>query len=79
MASALYVAYLLVLMTKAYSELRAMPFFGTLISVLKIINKNWLSLIFDLDMRLKFLTLLVLFVLGISISVTLFRFGVGKN
>lgn len=55
-ASALYVAYLLVLMTKAYSELRAMPFF---------------------DMRLKFLTLLVLFVLGISISVTLFRFGVG--
>jgi len=32
-ASALYVAYLLVLMTKAYSELRAMPFFGRLIHI----------------------------------------------
>lgn len=32
-ASALYVAYLLVLMTKAYSELRAMPFFGILILI----------------------------------------------
>lgn len=29
------------------------------------------------DMRLKFLTLLVFFVLGISISVTFFRFGIG--
>nr|CAG4634689.1 EOG090X03I5 [Alona affinis] len=56
LASGLYLVYLLLLMTKAYSELRAMPFF---------------------DMRLKFLTLLVLFVLCISISVTVFRFGVG--
>nr|CAG4643098.1 EOG090X03I5 [Ilyocryptus agilis] len=55
-AAGIYLAYLVVLIIKAYSELRAMPFF---------------------DMRLKFSTLLVLFVLGISISVTFFRFGVG--
>lgn len=29
------------------------------------------------DMRLKFMTLLVLFVLGISLSVTALRFGIG--
>nr|SVE76910.1 EOG090X03I5 [Daphnia lumholtzi] len=55
-ASAVYLAYLVLLMIKVYSELRSMPFF---------------------DMRLKFLTLLVLFVLGISISVTFFRYGIG--
>ncbi|XP_046655342.1 transmembrane protein 181-like [Daphnia pulicaria] len=55
-ASAIYLAYLVLLMIKAYSELRSMPFF---------------------DMRLKFLTLLVLFVLSISISVTFLRYGIG--
>nr|CAG4649198.1 EOG090X03I5 [Scapholeberis mucronata]SVE93522.1 EOG090X03I5 [Scapholeberis mucronata] len=54
-ACPVYLAYLGLLIIRAYSELRSMPFF---------------------DMRLKFLTLLVFFVLGISISVTFFRFGI---
>nr|CAG4640732.1 EOG090X03I5 [Eulimnadia texana] len=54
-AAAVYLAYLLLLMLKAYRELRNMPFF---------------------DMRLKFMTLLVLFVLCMSISVTTLRFGI---
>lgn len=48
--------YLALLILKAYSELRSMPFF---------------------DMRLKFLTLLMLFVLSVTLSVTMCRFGFG--
>nr|CAG4636043.1 EOG090X03I5 [Eubosmina coregoni]SVE69704.1 EOG090X03I5 [Eubosmina coregoni] len=55
-ASGIYLVYLTILVTRAYTELRAMPFF---------------------DMRLKFLTILMLFVLIVSISVTFFRYGVG--
>lgn len=55
-ACGVYMAYLLLLILRAYSELRAMPYF---------------------DMRLKFLTLLMLIVLAISLSVTMLRFGVG--
>nr|CAG4642397.1 EOG090X03I5 [Evadne anonyx] len=55
-SSAVYLAYLSILVVKAYSELSAMPFF---------------------DMRLKFMTLLVLLVLSICVSVTVLRFGVG--
>ncbi|XP_018330095.1 transmembrane protein 181 isoform X2 [Agrilus planipennis] len=52
----LYFAYLVLLVLKAYSELRCMPFF---------------------DMRLKFLTLLMLVVIAVSLTVTILRFGVG--
>ncbi|GLV41173.1 uncharacterized protein CBL_04697 [Carabus blaptoides fortunei] len=52
----IYLTYLLLLILRAYSELRSMPFF---------------------DMRLKFLTLLMLVVLSISLAVTVLRFGVG--
>ncbi|XP_071051074.1 transmembrane protein 181 [Onthophagus taurus] len=52
----IYIAYLLLLLLRAYSELRSMPFF---------------------DMRLKFLTLLMLVVLSISLTITVLRFGIG--
>jgi hypothetical protein len=55
-ACGVYMAYLLLLILRAYSELRAMPYF---------------------DMRLKFLTLLMLIVLAISLSVTMLKYGVG--
>lgn len=52
----LYVAYLLCLILRVYTELRSMPFF---------------------DLRLKFLTVLMLIVLIISIIITVSRFGIG--
>ncbi|CAB3364753.1 Hypothetical predicted protein [Cloeon dipterum] len=52
----LYLVYLFFLILRAYTDLRAMPFF---------------------DMRLKFLTLLMLIVLSLSIMITVLRFGVG--
>nr|AAY54880.1 IP11750p [Drosophila melanogaster] len=55
-ACCMYVLYLVLLLLRAYTELRSMPYF---------------------DMRLKFLTLLMLFVLSISITVTTCRFGFG--
>ncbi|KXJ79321.1 hypothetical protein RP20_CCG001258 [Aedes albopictus] len=55
-SGAMYLLYLVLLILRAYSELRSMPFF---------------------DMRLKFLTLLMLFVLAISLTVTMCRFGFG--
>ncbi|EDS34001.1 conserved hypothetical protein [Culex quinquefasciatus] len=55
-SGAMYLLYLLLLILRAYSELRSMPYF---------------------DMRLKFLTLLMLFVLAISLTVTMCRFGFG--
>ncbi|XP_058819990.1 transmembrane protein 181 [Topomyia yanbarensis] len=55
-SSAMYLLYLVLLILRAYSELRSMPFF---------------------DMRLKFLTLLMLFVLAITLAVTMCRFGFG--
>ncbi|EDV42582.1 uncharacterized protein Dana_GF16949 [Drosophila ananassae] len=55
-ACCMYVLYLVLLLLRAYTELRSMPYF---------------------DMRLKFLTLLMLFVLSISITVTTSRFGFG--
>lgn len=55
-AGALYLVYLGLLILRAYSELRSMPYF---------------------DMRLKFLTLLMIFVLSISLTVTVCRFGIG--
>ncbi|KAK4881924.1 hypothetical protein RN001_005243 [Aquatica leii] len=55
-AGVIYLTYLSMLVLKAYTELRSMPFF---------------------DKRLKFLTLLMLFVLIISFIITGLRFGVG--
>ncbi|XP_055551518.1 transmembrane protein 181 [Wyeomyia smithii] len=55
-SGAMYLLYLLLLILRAYSELRSMPYF---------------------DMRLKFLTLLMLFVLLITLAVTMCRFGFG--
>lgn len=55
-AGIMYLMYLALLILKAYSELRSMPFF---------------------DMRLKFLTLLMLVVLGVTLSVSCNRFGFG--
>lgn len=52
----MYLLYLSLLILRAYSELRSMPYF---------------------DMRLKFLTLLMVFVLSISLTVTMCRFGFG--
>ncbi|XP_065170507.1 transmembrane protein 181 [Atheta coriaria] len=52
----IYITYLLLLLLRAYTELRSMPFF---------------------DMRLKFLTLLMLVVLFISLIITALRFGFG--
>ncbi|KAL3279139.1 hypothetical protein HHI36_016653 [Cryptolaemus montrouzieri] len=54
--SVVYVVYLGLLILRAYTELRSMPFF---------------------DLRLKFLTLLMLIVLTISLVITFLRFGVG--
>lgn len=51
-----YVLYLSILILRAYTELRSMPFF---------------------DLRLKFLTLLMISVIIISCIVTFLRFGVG--
>uniref|UniRef100_A0A1B0C2U9 Transmembrane protein 181 n=1 Tax=Glossina palpalis gambiensis TaxID=67801 RepID=A0A1B0C2U9_9MUSC len=57
LAGSMYVLYLTLLILRAYTELRSMPFF---------------------DMRLKFLTLLMVFVLSISVIVTtVCRFGFG--
>ncbi|XP_052873157.1 transmembrane protein 181 isoform X1 [Anopheles cruzii] len=53
-AGAMYLLYLGLLMLKAYSELRSMPYF---------------------DMRLKFLTLLMVIVVSITLIVTLQHFG----
>ncbi|XP_053681760.1 transmembrane protein 181 [Sabethes cyaneus] len=55
-SGAMYLLYLLLLILRAYSELRSMPYF---------------------DMRLKFLTLLMLFVLLITLIITMCRFGFG--
>ncbi|KAB0802999.1 hypothetical protein PPYR_05185 [Photinus pyralis] len=55
-AGGIYLVYLLMLLLKAYTELRSMPFF---------------------DKRLKFLTILMLFVLIITFIITGLRFGVG--
>lgn len=55
-ACGVYLLYLVCLILRAYSELRAMPYF---------------------DMRLKFLTLLMLIVLAVSLTITVLRFGVG--
>ncbi|KAL5282824.1 TMEM181 family protein [Megaselia abdita] len=52
----MYILYLLLLMLKAYTELRLMPYF---------------------DMRLKFLTILMMFVISITLTVTMHRFGFG--
>ncbi|XP_031638690.1 transmembrane protein 181 [Contarinia nasturtii] len=52
----MYLLYLALLILKAYSELRSMPFF---------------------DMRLKFLTLLMIFVMSVTISLAMNRFGFG--
>lgn len=51
-----YLGYLGILILRAYSELKSMPFF---------------------DMRLKFLSLLMLFVMAITATVTVGRFGFG--
>lgn len=55
-SGAMYLIYLVLLILRAYSELRSMPFF---------------------DKRLKFLTLLMLFVIFITLIVTTSRFGFG--
>lgn len=75
-ACCMYVLYLVLLLLRAYTELRSMPYFGE--------ENTWQEYGFDLktcnsssDMRLKFLTLLMLFVLSISITVTTSRFGFG--
>ncbi|XP_011499430.1 PREDICTED: transmembrane protein 181 [Ceratosolen solmsi marchali] len=52
----IYIAYLLLLILRAYSELRSMPYF---------------------DLRLKFLTLFLAIVIGISSLITIRRFGAG--
>lgn len=73
---AIYLAYLLLLILRAYSELRAMPFFGKdRLFCYKLFS--FIVLCFFLDMRLKFLTLLMLVVLSISLTITVLRFGVG--
>lgn len=104
----MYLLYLSLLILKAYSELRSMPYFGlykwrksekwflwklalccktfTLAFLWskkkekKLIPKNvkrkfFLSLL--KDMRLKFLTLLMMFVMAMSLTVTYYRFGFG--
>lgn len=53
---AIYLVYLVYLLLRAYSELRAMPYF---------------------DVRLKFLTVLMLIVLTMSLVITGLRFGTG--
>lgn len=74
-AAVMYLLYLSILILKAYSELRSMPYFGKLI--LCTDKKLMLSRIFIPDMRLKFLTLLMIFVLSITITVSMCRFGFG--
>ncbi|XP_044761439.1 transmembrane protein 181 [Coccinella septempunctata] len=54
--SVVYIIYLGLLILRAYTELRSMPFF---------------------DLRLKYLTLLMVIVLSISCVITFLRFGVG--
>jgi Wnt-binding factor required for Wnt secretion len=62
------------LLFKAYSELRSMPYFGKF-----QLHNSPISLSFSrhsiTDMRLKFLTIFMLFVLCISLVVTMNRFG----
>lgn len=78
-SAAMYTLYLALLILKAYSELRSMPYFSKLNH--RDVRTNSISLNFVVfaiaDMRLKFLTLLMLFVLSISMTVTMSRFGFG--
>lgn len=55
-SGAMYLLYLVLLILRAYSELRSMPFF---------------------DKRLKFLTIFMSFVMVITLTVTMSRFGFG--
>ena len=48
-----------------------------LLELFSITNELYRFFVISSDMRLKFLTLLVFFVLSISISVTFLRYGVG--
>ena len=76
-AGVMYLMYLMLLILKAYSELRSMPYFGKAdrLPVRSTVHPHWQASISD--MRLKFLTLLMIFVLSISVIVTTSRFGFG--
>lgn len=80
---AMYLVYLALLILKAYSELRSMPFFGKILFC-NLISQFCLAFsiefafhLFTPDMRLKFLTLLMLFVVSITIVLAMNRFGFG--
>ncbi|KAH8346581.1 hypothetical protein KR084_005485 [Drosophila pseudotakahashii] len=75
-ACCMYVLYLVLLLLRAYTELRSMPYFGERYYNNPLIISYNVGFLFP-DMRLKFLTLLMLFVLSISITVTTCRFGFG--
>lgn len=80
----MYLLYLALLILKAYSELRSMPFFGNITRQLHVLL-NLIDLyvysiqcfFFSLDMRLKFLTLLMIFVVSVTIALAMNRFGFG--
>ncbi|KMQ93068.1 transmembrane protein 181 [Lasius niger] len=65
-----YIAYLLLLILKAYSELRSMPYFGKYIFLACAIKLSF-------DLRLRFLTLLAAVVAGVCSLVTARQFGAG--
>lgn len=77
-AGAVYLLYLSILVLRAYSELRSMPYFGEIFKKL-LIHKSYNNFLYhiNLDMRLKFLSLLMLFVMSITVTVTMGRFGFG--
>lgn len=76
-ACCMYVLYLGLLLLRAYTELRSMPYFGEQVLEFDLDLKDYSFMMFAPDIRLKFLTLLMLFVLSISITVTTCRFGFG--
>lgn len=76
-AGCMYILYLGLLILRAYTELRSMPYFGKFCDANFYFTKNCEHLFNILDIRLKFLTLLMMFVLSISITVTTCRFGFG--
>lgn len=71
----MYLLYLSLLILKAYSELRSMPYFGVYNTIFH--SKFEFYFCYFLDMRLKFLTLLMMFVMAMSLTVTSYRFGFG--
>jgi len=69
----IYILYLLFLIIRAFGELHNMPYFG--VSFLYYFNEKFFF--FDLDIRLKFTTILMLCVISISIFITTLRFSSG--